>query len=131
MPEHMKSPGLPTRDGQMIQPVVHHIHNLTTAQTNQMMVHAHIPVKPRHSMTHVDFLYQPGFPQDTQRVVNSIAGYHRLLTLHQPIQVLGSRMTRGPGQGRVNGRPLTGDTNRVPAKTSLNVLRIKRHTSDC
>jgi hypothetical protein len=131
MPDHVKSPRLPVRQIQSVQTFIHHIHDLTAPQTDKMMVHAHIPVKPRHSMTHVDFLYQPGFPQDTQRVVDSIAGYHRLLTLHQPIQVLGSRMTRGPGQGRVNGRPLTGDTNRVPAKTSLNVLRIKRHTSDC
>ena len=64
MPEYMKSPGLPTRDGQMIQPVVHHIHNLTTAQTNQMMVHRDIPVEPRHLMTDVYFLNQTGLPQD-------------------------------------------------------------------
>lgn len=48
----------------MIQPVVHHIHNLTTAQTNQMMVHRDIPVEPRHLMTDVYFLNQTGLPQD-------------------------------------------------------------------
>jgi hypothetical protein len=87
----------------------------------------HIRIEPCHVMTHIDFLHEAGLPQDAQGVIDGIPRNRRMLAFYRPIQIIGRRMAGGFSQSRIDGHALSSQTESVPTKACVNLLRVQSH----
>jgi hypothetical protein len=90
MTDHAKTPRLPVADRQLIKPLIHHINDPLTTETDQVVMQGHVGVKPRYVMPDVDFIDQPGPPQDREGVIHGVARHHGMPSLDASIEIVGA-----------------------------------------
>jgi hypothetical protein len=68
-----------------IQCFIGDILNPPAFKTDQVMMQGHIGIKPRPFMSDVDLSHKSGFSKHPKGVIDSIAGNHRMPSLHDLI----------------------------------------------
>ncbi len=131
MPDHAKPPCLPAVDSQVIELRIHHVYDALTPQTYEMVMQGHIGIKARHCVPDIDFMDQPGPPEDRERVIHGIPRHQRTPALDRSIQIVGCGVARGGRQRPIDRDPLRRYPDVVPAKPFVDFLSRRFHDAPC
>jgi hypothetical protein len=111
-----------------VQCFIRHILNLPAVKTDQMMVERHIGVEACAFMADIHLAHEAGFSQHAERVIDGIAGDHRMTAFDDAIEIIGRRMTRRSRKRTINGCPLRRESHMVATEPFPDCIGCWAHT---
>lgn len=93
-----------------------------------MMVQRHIGVEACAFMPDIHLANEAGSPQHAERVIDSVAGDHRMPAFDDTIKVIGRGMTRRARKRAIDGRALRRESHLVTSEPFSDCIACWAHT---
>jgi hypothetical protein len=131
MTRDMKISSHPWRDPQTIQRAISHVHDLTTSETDEVMVYGHVGIEARAVVPVVHLTDQSGLLQHPKGVVDCVWRDQGETSTDLPMEILSRGMVDALGERLVNSGSLRRYLHTASPKSSLYLSGSEFHAVFC